>query len=332
MLVHGPAAALGRCSLGRFELLQGAMSGIGTKRVNRAAALHTPGFAVTVLPASPYEVSYVPDHHVIGFAFEGQRGVDAFGGSRRRHFDAEPWRLAFTPAGCDVFSASNRGGEYLLISIAPETFSRLVPRITWRRLSQFTNVADPLFTPLAIGLRRAALLRAATPLLSIEMMAAAAVERISAVLDAGTTRAKPERRMTSWRLNRIFDHFEARLAEEIHLADLASEVGLSESYLARTFRAATGTTLHAALMERRIARARSLMESALHRGAPANLADVAAATGFSSHAHMTTAFRRVLGVTPSEWMGMMDGRSLRNQLNLAQHSEAGSGRPQEFFP
>src|SRR5215469_1791925 len=58
-----------------------------------------PGFAVTVLPASPYEVNYVPAHHVIGFTFEGQRGIDAFGGSRRRVFDAEPWRLAFTPAG-----------------------------------------------------------------------------------------------------------------------------------------------------------------------------------------------------------------------------------------
>src|SRR5215472_13321593 len=275
------------------------------------AVLHREGtgFAVTVLPASPYEVNYVPAHHVIGFTFEGQRGVDAFGGSRRRQFDAEPWRLAFTPAGCDVFSASNRGGEYLLLSIAPETFSRLAPRITWWRLSQFTNVADPLFTPLAIGLRRAALLRAATPLLSIEMMAAAAVERVSAALDAGTTRAKPERRMTSRRLKQILDHFEARLAEEIHLADLASEVGLSESYLARTFQAATGTTLHAALMERRIARARLLIEAASRRGAPPSLADIAAATGFSSHAHMTTAFRRVLGITPSAWVRMMVRRS-----------------------
>ena len=56
-----------------------------------------------------------------------------------------------------------------------------------------------------------------------------------------------------------------------------------------------GTTLHAAPMERRIARARLLMEGALRRGARANLADVAAATGFSSDAHMTTAFGRVLG-------------------------------------
>jgi AraC family transcriptional regulator len=275
-----------------------------TATVPHRSALRSegPGFAVTVLPAAPYEVSYVPAHHVIGFTFERQRGVDAFGGARRRPFDAEPWRLAFTPAGCDVFSTSDRGGEYLVLSVAPETFARLAPGIATGRLQQFTNVADPLFTPLAIGLRRATMLGAPTPALAMETLAFAAVERVSLLLDAGTRRAKPERRMTSRRLKRILDHFEARLAEDIRLADLASNSGLSESYLARTFRAATGTTLHAALVERRIARARSLIEAASCRGVPASLAEVAAATGFSSHAHMTTAFRRVLGITPSEWM------------------------------
>ena len=264
-----------------------------------------PGFAVTMLPVSPYEVNYVPTHHVIGFTFERQRGIDAFGGSRRRVFDAEPWRLAFTPAGCGVFSASDRGGEYLVLSVAPETFARHAYGIARGRLAQITNVADPLFTPLAIGLRRAAMLGAAAPSLAIETLVVAAIERISAVFHSGTLRAKPERRMTSWRLKRIYDHFEARLAEEVRLADLAGDIGVSEAYLARTFRAATGTTLHVTLLERRIARARWLIEDALRRNDPASLADVAAATGFSSHAHMTTAFRRVLGVTPSGWMRMM---------------------------
>jgi AraC family transcriptional regulator len=190
-----------------------------------------------------------------------------------------------------------------VLSVAPEIFTRLAPRIPTGRLQQFTNVADPLFTSLATGLRRATVLGAA-PSLAMDTLIAAAVERVSELLDAGTQRARPERRMTSRRLKRILDHFEARLTECIRLADLASDCGLSESYLARTFRAATGTTLHAALLERRIARARSLMEAASRRGVPASLAEVAAATGFASHAHMTTAFRRVLGVTPSEWMRM----------------------------
>jgi AraC family transcriptional regulator len=292
-----------------------------TATLPHRSALHSegPGFAVTVLPAAPYEVTYVAAHHVIGFTFERQRGFDAFGGDRRRHFDAEPWRLAFTPAGCDVFSTSDRGGEYLMLSVAPETLTRLAPGIAIGQLQQFTNVADPLFTPLANGLRRATVAGAATPPLAMDILAAAAVERVALLLNTGARRAKPERRMTSRRLKRIVDHFEARLAEDIRLADLASESGLSESYLARTFRAATGTTLHAALMERRIARARSLIEAASHRSVRTSLAEVAAATGFSSHAHMTTAFHRVLGIPPSEWMRMFVGPSL---LGPTDHTNA----------
>jgi AraC family transcriptional regulator len=267
------------------------------------------GFAVTVLPASPYEVSYVSDRHLIGFTFERQ-GVDAFGGARRRPFDAEPWRLAFTPAGCDVFSSSHSGGEYLLLSLAPDVFDRFASGTSTSRLRQFSNMADPLFTPLAASLRRITMPGAAAPSLAIETLVAVAAERVSTLLNPDTRRARAECRMTSRRLKRILDHLEARLAEDVRLADLARDIGLSECYLARTFRAATGTTLHAALLERRIARARSLIEAASSRGARANLAQVAAATGFASHAHMTTAFRRVLGITPGEW-------TRRNQDSVA---------------
>jgi AraC family transcriptional regulator len=190
----------------------------------------------------------------------------------------------------------------LVLSVAPSTFARLAPRIATGELRQCNNMVDPLFTPLATALRRATLLGAAAPRLAIDSLVAAAVERISVALDARKQRAHSVRRMTSRRLKRILDHFEARLAEDIRLADLASESGLSECYLARSFRSATGMTLHAALVERRIARARSLIEAASRRGVRPKLADVAAATGFSSHAHMTTAFRRVLGIAPSEWM------------------------------
>jgi AraC family transcriptional regulator len=279
-----------------------------------------PGFAVTVLPASPYQVSYVPDRHVIGFTFERQRGVDAFGGARRRPFDAEPWRFAFTPAGCDVFSASDKGGEYLVLSFAPEIFARLASGVETGQLKQFTNVADPLFTPLAISLRRITMVGAAAPSLAMETVVAAAAERLSALLNPSTQRARAECRLTSRRLKRILDHFEARLSEDICLADLANDTGLSECYLARTFRAATGMTLHAALVERRIARARSLIEAASRRGTRPSLAAVAAACGFSSHAHMTTIFRRVLGITPSEWTRMFVGSSA---LGSSDHSTAG---------
>lgn len=267
----------------------------------------TPGFAVAVLRAFAYDVTYVSNWHVIGFTFERQEGVGAFASDQHRAFHADPWRLAFTPAGCEVFSASARGGEYLVLSIEPATFARLAPETRRTQLPQFTNVADPLFTPLGMALRRATMLGVVSAPLAVEELAAAAVEQAATRISGRALMAKPARGMTPRRLKRILEYLDAHLDEGVRLADLAGDTGLSDAYLARAFKAATGTTLHAALLERRIARARRLIESA-HRGGcgtSTNLADIAAATGFSSHAHMTTAFRRVLGVTPSGWSRMV---------------------------
>jgi hypothetical protein len=133
-------------------------------------------------------------------------------------------------------------------------FARLASGIETGELKQFTDAADPLFTPLATGLRRITMVGAAAPSLAMETVVAAAVERVSALLNPCTQRARAECRLTSRLLKRILDHFDARLTEDIRLADLASDTGLSECYLARTFRAATGMTLHAALVERRLPR------------------------------------------------------------------------------
>jgi AraC family transcriptional regulator len=216
----------------------------------------------------------------------------------------------------------------LTLSVEPETFARLAPELASGSLAQFTNATDPIFTRLPIDLRQATLLGAAISPLAFEALVAAAIQRVSELLNGGTPRAGPGRRMTSRRLKRILDYFEARLAEEVHLADIADDIGLSESYLARTFKAATGTTLHAALTERRIARARLLIGAALRRGVRANLADIAAATGFSSHAHMTTAFRRVLGITPTEWLRLVEpAPELQRVCEFNTHTHRKSARP-----
>ncbi|MFZ1088051.1 MAG: AraC family transcriptional regulator [Xanthobacteraceae bacterium] len=259
------------------------------------------GFTVTLLPALPYEVTYVSDHHIIGFTFERQEGVDAFAADRRRPFRADPWRLAFTPAGCQVYSASKRGGEYLILSVAPETFARLAPRYERGRLPQFTNVSDAWFTPLGMALRRIACSSEVIDGLHFEALAAAAVERLAAQIDGSTAVTDIASGITPRRMKRILDYLDAYLDTNVRLADLARHIGLSDAYLARAFRAATGTTLHAALVERRIARARWLMNRADRHRRDMSLAAVAAESGFSSHAHMATAFRRVLGTTPSHW-------------------------------
>ena len=85
-----------------------------------------------------------------------------------------------------------------------------------------------------------------------------------------------------------------RLGDSLRLKDIAREVGLSPFHLCRSFRAATGWSLHAYRNEMRL-------RSALERlGDGCDITDVALDLGYSSHSHFSDAFRRLFGTTPSQ--------------------------------
>jgi AraC family transcriptional regulator len=69
--------------------------------------------------------------------------------------------------------------------------------------------------------------------------------------------------------------------------------GLSRSYFSRAFQAATGESPHQFILARRLAAARKRLDADT-----GDLALIAVQTGFSSHAHLTTAFGQAFGMTP----------------------------------
>ena len=101
--------------------------------------------------------------------------------------------------------------------------------------------------------------------------------------------------LTKSRMLRTFDYIDAYLAEPITLQDIAQQAGLSRMHFAAQFRLATGMAPHAFLLERRIERARSLLETNMP------IVEVALAVGFQAQAHFTTAFCRLTGTTPGRW-------------------------------
>jgi AraC-like DNA-binding protein len=78
------------------------------------------------------------------------------------------------------------------------------------------------------------------------------------------------------------------------LADLAALVHYSPFALARLFRRRTGYSIVGYRQQMR------LRQSLPHALAAADLSDVAARYGFSSHSHYTRAFRQTFGCTPSQ--------------------------------
>jgi AraC-like DNA-binding protein len=117
-----------------------------------------------------------------------------------------------------------------------------------------------------------------------------------AYLQAGPSRAStvPSRPGPSPRaFERALEHVEANLAEPMRLEDLAREAGCGPKQLSRAFRERLGVAPHRYVIERRVQRAIALIEAG-----GANLAQVAAAVGFSDQSQMTKLFRKVTGTTP----------------------------------
>lgn len=88
----------------------------------------------------------------------------------------------------------------------------------------------------------------------------------------------------------------------LRLADLATEVGASQSYLSRTFHQETGDTLSKFRNRLRVRQALERIE-----GGERNLARLAAELGFSDHPHLTRTIREEIGWSPATVRRIFDG-------------------------
>ena len=87
--------------------------------------------------------------------------------------------------------------------------------------------------------------------------------------------------------------------EPISLNQVAQAAGVHPSHVAREFHRAYGMTIGEYMRKLRVESvAQQLMYS---RKNAASLADLALGAGFSSQAHMSAVFKRIMGMTPSEY-------------------------------
>jgi AraC-like DNA-binding protein len=107
---------------------------------------------------------------------------------------------------------------------------------------------------------------------------------------------RPRETLTLLQRRRAIEILEARISDDITLAELGSEFDLSMAHFARAFRNSVGETPHAWLTKRRIEHAKKLLT---HTALP--LPEIALECGFSHRIGLSRAFVRATGVTPSEW-------------------------------
>lgn len=101
---------------------------------------------------------------------------------------------------------------------------------------------------------------------------------------------------------RLVAFVEAELDRSLSLSELAAVVGLHASWFSRRFKATFGCTPYSYVLQRRVARAATLL-----RETDLPLAEVGLTAGFCSQSQLTSTFKRLHGVTPGLYRAELRG-------------------------
>ncbi|MEO7469235.1 MAG: helix-turn-helix domain-containing protein [Sphingobium limneticum] len=245
---------------------------------------------IQLLPGQGYRTSEPTTAASIGLCYERQRGVHSIAFDKYRDFDRLPGTYCSVPAGVDMFSESELGGEYLVIRYDTTLANDLHPmtdRILRGSNYRIWTIARAI---------RAALLSSQRDHNQLEELA---LQVIVAMHDSLPAEGRyptqiEEYRITSTGLEIIQDHLGD---ERFRLSSVAATLGLSQVAFLRTFRRVTGLSPSEFVRERRVQNARRLIEQEPKQ----SLSEVAFASGFAHQSHMGSAFQRVLSMTPLQY-------------------------------
>jgi two-component system, response regulator YesN len=95
-------------------------------------------------------------------------------------------------------------------------------------------------------------------------------------------------------------YIENNLAEESDLEEVAELLGISPSYFSHLFKQKTGETFVKFRIKKRLERAKQLLELPQYR-----ISDIALEVGYNDPTHFSKLFKKVYGITPTEYREML---------------------------
>jgi AraC-like DNA-binding protein len=174
-----------------------------------------------------------------------------------------------------------------LMKLTPGGAIHLVPRY---------NLNDPLISQLVSTIANEMEGSFLDQILADALNTALAVQITRLCSDPTAITLEPSNGLSRERLKRVYDYIEAHLDVRLTLADLSGVACLSPYHFSRSFKQAVGMGPQRYVMHRRVERAKALI-----RRTDQPLALIAQEVGFADQSHLTSVFRREIGVTPGHF-------------------------------
>ena len=247
----------------------------------------------------PMEVApAAPVNHVFAVHMNDMPGWEVSDGEGLRLHPVRAGQVSFFPAG-EVFSARTRErSRFLMVSLAPGMVlnhaasdrSGALPRFVARR-----GIEDPVARVLCERIRAEAVLDGARDAGYVEALGKALAAHALRDYTEGTVAEDVPGGLEAHQLQRAIDFFRDHLLETASVGKVASVVGLTRFHFGRCFKRSTGLSPHQYLLRMRVDRARYLLETTSD-----TVNEVAIKSGFCDPSHLSTYFRRWVGVSPRQ--------------------------------
>ncbi len=264
-----------------------------------AQPIRTGGFWFELFPPADFEIAYKISEYCV-FSTYARAVVSTSindGPVNRVPFTAGS--AFFAPPSTLVRARMETPVEFLVVTAPPDIAEPIFERAAHGRIlapEPILNFADPGFSALQLEVRRSLL---GDPLIEPAYLASlgqSMLSRVGCFIATADARTGAKETLPPGLLKRLVKQIEADLGERITVEDLARSAGLSRSHFSRAFQAATGHPPQDFIIVRRLCRARDLLAET-----DRPIADIAAETGFTSHAHLSTLFKKRLGVSPAAY-------------------------------
>ena len=190
-------------------------------------------------------------------------------------------------------------GRYIQILQRNETYDQLASDMTPGGVAHLVpryNLNDPLISQLVSSIANEIEGGFLDQILAEALNTALAVQIMRLCGNPTAVSLEPSNGLSRKRLKRVCDYIEANLDDRLTLAELAAVACLSPYHFSRSFKQAVGVGPQRYVMHRRVERAKALM-----RRTDQPLARIAQEVGFADQSHLTSVFRREIGVTPGHF-------------------------------
>ncbi len=261
--------------------------------------------------ASPRDIPETSIDSILLMQWQGNsnaHGEHTSSGGSFVPYKKRPGTMTLYPSGSVPAARTSTASDLLFCAIDKKFFFNISEQIKdeRRRQNRDTRLGvaldepifyDPHISQLLLLLRDEVKSNGESGPLYVEHLMYALSARLASITSGGASIGpEPSEALSAKALRLIIDRMEADPLACSGIENLAAEAGYSYNRFLRAFRASTGFSPHQYLLHLRLTHAKNLM-----RIRSWTLLEIALECGFASHAHLSHAFRKRYGMSPSQF-------------------------------